>query len=285
VSGAPIILIPVILVIGGVFGVVFCLDRRDERLLSSNITMQTYNKLSSTLSPIISQSEHRRQWLHHARQAVVIIATLLGILGGIDYFLGRPWPTDPAIHPLDFVSGTPLSHLFDVKNRSAFDMKNVEFTCGIDLVFFKDAEGQGAVISDMAFVNGNFSLPSGKSINYACDASNLVKVTPNGSLMMRHSMNTKPGVFRPPLSILKMCLWVRGKYEFLWKTWTFQSVIFKWPASQDDTQHWVEGPIAQEPPDPGAPNNTPDALECSPSVTFPYALFNGDGPPLLVFGN
>lgn len=223
--------------------------------------------------------------LHHHLWSVLkwTIAVVLGtgsLLAVIDQFLGRPWPTDPEIHPLDFVSGTPLTHLFKVQNRMAFDMTNVEFTCGVQLFAAKDANGKLIGGSDFAFVTGQFSIPRGHWINYACDASSLVIVNPDQSLSFRREMQTKPGNFKGPLSIAKMCLWIGGKYRFAGMDWTFRSLIFKWPAAQNDP-HWVEGFIAQEPID--IRGKGIDALECDSTVRFPYVLFTpASRAPLLI---
>jgi hypothetical protein len=182
----------------------------------------------------------------------------------IDQLWGRPWPTDPEIHPLDFVSGTPLTHLFKVQNKSFFDMDNIEFTCGVNLMAFKDADGRIVGMTDGAFANGTFSIPRGKSINYACDASGLMRVNPDGSLTSGQSYSTPSGPFRGPLTVVKMCLYIFGRYHLFWTDWAFHSIMFKWPSSQNDP-HWVEGPIAQvsslgqRPPS----SSNPDALECT----------------------
>jgi hypothetical protein len=224
---------------------------------------------------------HRRWWLVIAWIFGTIVVWL-SLFAAIDQFWGRPWPTAPEIHPLDFVSGTPLTHLFKVQNKSLFDMDNIEFTCGVDLMAFKDAYGHMGGGADMAFVNATYSIPCGQSINYSCDASRLVEAKPDGSLSYRQSMITKPGVFRPPLSISKMCLWVGGKYRLFGRNWTFRSIIFKWPSSQSDP-HWVEGPIAQEVTQERAPlGDNVDALECSPTIQSPLMPFKGEGRPSLV---
>ncbi len=108
--------------------------------------------LLNTRQKEIRQLAPRKWLLHHVWQALVAIATIFGLVGGIEYFFGRPWPTDPEIHPLEFVSGTPLSHLFKVQNRSAFDLNDVEMTCGVDLFATEDVNGQLVGGTDIAFV-------------------------------------------------------------------------------------------------------------------------------------
>jgi hypothetical protein len=243
---------------------------------------QEDTKLQQAPQPLKSRGQiHHRLWMA-IKWIVGTGVAVLAFLAAIDQFWGRPWPTDPEVHPLPFVSGTPLSHLFLVKNRSAFDMDNIVFTCGVDLMAAKDADGKVVGGADFAFVTGVFSIPRGNWINYACDASSFMTANPDGSLSIRKEMQTRPGNFRAPLTIIKMCLWIKGTYHLMWRDWAFQTIIYKWPASQNDTS-WVEGPIAQEQTD--LRNKGIDALECSPSVRFPYALFipKSSRGPWLIF--
>jgi hypothetical protein len=256
--------------------------KRKVKPLATKPTFQAATTKSPTQLRLPPPLPARHRWWRRSAWVGGSIAIWLGVMAAVDQFWGRPWPTDPEIHPLDFVSGTPLTHLFKVQNRSLFDMDDIEFTCGVDLMALKDADGHMIGGSDMAFVNATYSIPRGQSINYSCDASRLVEAKADGSLSYRQSMVTKPGIIRPPLSISKMCLWVGGKYHLFGRNWTFRSIIFKWPSSQSDP-HWVEGPIAQEVPrERGPPGDNVDALECSPSIRSPLMLFKGEGRPSLV---
>jgi hypothetical protein len=168
---------------------------------------------------------HRRLWLA-AKVIVAFVVALIGLAGSIYGMWGAPWPLAPEIHAVDFVSGTPLTHLFKVQNRMAFNIKDAEFTCGVDLVYFKDAVANTGGVNDVAFVTGKFSIQRGEWINYSCDASQLVEASADGSLNLRRELSTKPTVWKPPLTILKMCLWIGGKYRLFGIDWRFRSIIF-----------------------------------------------------------
>jgi hypothetical protein len=222
--------------------------------------------------------QHRYLW-RGIKWMVATVIAVVALLAVGDQFRG--WPADPEIHPLGFPSGTPPRQLFSIRNRTMFKV-DMELTCGVDLIVAKDANGQLVEVADFAFINGTFSIPpfDQPPINYTCDASSLVEVQPDGSPSFSQSLSAKPSKFRAPLSIVKMCLWIGGKYALLYRNWTFRSMIFKWSSLQN-APHWVEGPIAQEPP-PSHPKGI-DALECSSSVRFPYILLAEPGkPPTLI---
>jgi hypothetical protein len=88
------------------------------------------------------------------------------------------------VHAHDVVSTSSLVLPFTVKNKSIFDMTNVELICGVDLVLFEDAQKHVAAIERGAFSSGMFSIASGDTINYPCNASGLFEVQ-NGALVIR----------------------------------------------------------------------------------------------------
>ena len=222
------------------------------------------------------------------RRVIAALGTILSVIAGVDYFFGRPWPTDPEIHPHDVISDLSLVLPFKVRNKSAFDMTNVEFRCGIDLVWAADAQGQQVVIRDVAFKEGVYSVPARSDpINYPCDASDLLKVRADGTMSLHGSSTTlqtaRPTVFVPPWRILKMCIWIGGEYKFWWYIpLSFTTMIYQWPAAPNVHQ-WIEGPIVREPPkEEQLPGFYRDALQCSASVRFPYALVIDSGNALLI---
>ena len=225
---------------------------------------------------------HRRLWTVIKLAAGLIVGTL-SLLAAVDQFWGRPWPTDPEVQAHDVVTPSSLVLPFTVKNKSYFDMKNVELICGVDLVLFEDAQKHVAGIESGAFSSGPFSIASSKTINYPCDATGLFEVQ-NGALVIRRTvpaLRTRPGLFEPPITILKMCIWVGTNWRFAGMNWTFNSNIFKWPASKELHQ-WVEGPIARQVPYKNRVLDawsTPDEIECSSTVGGTYMLFKEGQQP------
>jgi len=159
-------------------------------------------------------------------------------------------------------------------------MLNVEFTCGVDWVYFTDARGNVGTFTDVAFFNGSYSISAGQMINYPCDASELVKVKSDGSLALRNLPLQLPQPFFAPLTVKKMCVWIGGDYKisgFIPRRFT--SVMFQWPAAPMINQ-WLEGPVHR----PGtmskmdqimraAPTET---VTCNPEPGGPYILFTGE---------
>ena len=103
------------------------------------------------------------------------------------------------------------------------------------------------LLRDVLLHTGDLSIPSKGMINYPCDASQLVTIQPDSSLMIGSQdgghMKTPPGAFLPPLTILKMCVWISGSYGIFWFRKPFEPLFFQWPALPDQRQ-WIEGPIA-----------------------------------------
>ena len=241
---------------------------------------------SDTQQPTSHQIEPPERLRHHLWKAIKWAAAtgvaVFGLLQGVDQYWGRPWPTEPEVHAHDVVSTSSLILPFTVKNKSYFDMTDVELLCGVDLVLFEDAHKHVGAIENGVFSSGLFSIASGKPINYPCDASNLFEIQ-NGALVLRRSippLRTKPGLFEPPITILKMCIWVGTNWRFAGMNWTFNSNIFKWPASKELPQ-WVEGPIARQVPYKNRVKDawsTPDEIECSSTVGGTYMLFK-EGQP------
>src|SRR5271169_277079 len=56
-------------------------------------------------------------------------------------------------------------------------------------------------------------------------------------------MATRPGAFRSPIGIVKLCVQIGGDYVSLGNTRRFASAMFQWPSSPNGNQ-WVKGPIA-----------------------------------------
>jgi hypothetical protein len=206
---------------------------------------------------------------------------------------GPPMPVDPEIHFRDTSDGSSLILPFTIRDRSGlFDMPDVVFRCGVDLVIARDAKGQTVVIRDVAFLNGIKSLAVGSTpTSYRCNAADIFKLRSDGSLSIYGSatilQSSVPQVYEPPWTILKMCVWIGGEYRVVnIVPWSFTSQIFQWPAMRGSHQ-WLEGgptvgedsPEAQEERRNGLMSG---ALQCSKEVMLPYSLVAGPGEMILV---
>jgi hypothetical protein len=213
----------------------------------------------------------------------------VGGIVGFGFFVYQQWIyTAPAIHPNNVLDASSFIMPFSIINRSdLFSITNAELTCGVDLLYFADAEGKTGYVADMGFVTGRFSIPNDGPLAYQCNASQLAEILPDGRLSIRKSMNTKSGVFKPPLRIIMMCLWIGGDY----KIWgivprRFTSTVFRWPTAKGVNQ-WIEGPLATLPFKVGdLKDPREDYLACTePSKNRPYGLFREEGRPAeLIFG-
>jgi hypothetical protein len=216
---------------------------------------------------------------------------------------------DPEIQAVDPVDGSPFVLPFRVRIRSTwFDMPNVLFTCGVDLVYAEDVVGQKVIIRDEAFVTGTQNVTN-EGISYQCDASDLLRVRTDGSLSAygAYPVFETKAIFRPPFHVLKMCVWIGGEYTVAHiVSWHFRSDIWQWPA-MPTLHQWVKRPVA-----PGAHiDDGPypkleeisggfalrglvidrnghrelrfDAVRCSDAVQSPYGLTLGLGQQKLVW--
>jgi hypothetical protein len=207
----------------------------------------------------------------------------LGLFASVYRLYSGPfWPTSPAIYPNGCVDGSSLILPFTVTDRSAvLGMPKVTFRCGIDLVWAVDSKGQTVLLRDFAFESDGYTVPSGsKPLNYDCDASGLLRTNYDGTLSIngyRESPQSDAAhIYHPPWQILKMCVWVGGRYKIagFWSQ-EFASGIFQWPATRGSHQ-WLDGRVIQSAErEDRLPGFVPDAPQCSASVRFPYILVEG----------
>jgi hypothetical protein len=237
--------------------------------------------------PLDPEPRHQQRWL---RWGVVVPAGAIGLIESI-YQLsgGPPAPVDPEVHPVS--DGSSLIHPFTIRNRSGlFDMPNVRLSCGVDLLFARDATGKPVVLRDTAAITGTASISAGSSIPYQCDTSKLFKRNPDGSLNF-NGANTQfehSSCIQLPLEILKTCVWIGGKYSLLGVKIGFTSKIFQWPDIYGSkSRQWAEGePVGSRPEAEIETESrmglSPGALRCSPKVDFVYGLTTEDGRMLLM---
>lgn len=211
----------------------------------------------------------------------------LGIASGVDQLWGKFWPTDPIISPHDSASETSLILPFNVENESVvFAMDDVQFTCGVDLVWAKDSIGSPIMARDQAFLVGAATIEPNRTIPVDCDASDLLTVNADGVLSFDGSstiLNNQHPWF-PPWTIVKMCLWLGGTYKIAGIIpASFKSEIFQWPAAPGSGA-WADGAVVQiARKNQTIPGFLPGSTDCSARIQYPYGLVQGPGQELLVF--
>jgi hypothetical protein len=136
---------------------------------------------------------------------------------------------------------------FMVTNKSAwFNTYVADSGCRVNLLYFMDADNHTALVRDVKFNTGAFDVPPGPPINYPCDAAKYIRILSDGSMVIGFPygqlMKTGPDAFHPPLTILKMCLWISGHYRVFGIAAPFTSKMFQWPAEPNQRQ-WIEGRI------------------------------------------
>ena len=155
----------------------------------------------------------------------------------------------PEIHPHDGVDTSSFVLPFTAKNRSLFDMNNVQFTCSVGLLYFMDAEHKTGILRDVTFATGTISVPRNSPINYGCNAAQFMRIRSDGFLQMEFPSGqfttTDLSAFQPPIEILKMCLSISGRYRLFGVSIGFDTATFQWPAAPGQHQ-WIEGPIVDD---------------------------------------
>jgi hypothetical protein len=175
---------------------------------------------------------------------------VLGLPLFVDWVRDQSERFDPDIHPHDTIDPSSFNVPFNVINKSMWvPMTNVKLSCGIDLLYFIDADRKTGILKDVVFSTGEVSVLRGKPIQYHCDASRFVHLEPAGSLTTGfpsgQAMKTKPAAFRPPLTVVKMCVGVGGEYKIFGFTHRFSTAMFQWPL-QPGLNQWIEGWITTD---------------------------------------
>jgi hypothetical protein len=171
-------------------------------------------------------------------------ASVVGVIYGI---WGPVWPTAPKVSFRDTINASSTVLPFAITNPSRlFDLIDIQISCGIDLFYFKDADGQTGLVRDMSFGAPTINIPAHSTNNFPCTAADFLHVRADNSLQIGFSegqnLATKPNAFRGPLEVLKMCLWISGSYVRFNRKEPFITRIFQWPAAPGQKQ-WIEGPI------------------------------------------
>lgn len=245
----------------------------------------------------LTQPKSRLQSIR-SNPTLKVIWVIIGAIGVIGSALaaisrilgGPPWPVEPEIHFRDTNDGSSLRLPFEIANRSGFTMPRVSFRCGVQFYRAVDASGNEVGGGDVVFTNGTKSIST--TATFDCDAADLLRIRPDGSLAYRNSSTVLEArrriIYKAPWRIVKMCVWVEGSYNFagVWPV-AFISHMFQWPAKPGSHQ-WREGPfVGERPPEEIEEEKrlglVPGILACPDERLFPYALVEEAGMARLVF--
>jgi hypothetical protein len=172
---------------------------------------------------------------------------------GVVTLWGPFWPTKPDVQFHDTVDASSFVLPFKLTNRSVlFSIENADITCGVDLLYFIDANKRTGILRDAIFKPGPISIGrDGDFTNFPCTAADYIKVRNDGSALLGfengQNLTSPPAAFRAPLTVLKMCLWISGNYSVFGFATSFKSKMFQWPAAPGQRQ-WIEGPIIPDLP-------------------------------------
>jgi len=186
-------------------------------------------------------------------------------------------------------------------------MKDTELVCGVDLLYMEDADRKKILFRDFAFTSDErYLIEARKSpLPFSCDTSRLVTYDKEmGTIRFEmFVMAPPPTPFRPPLTVLKICVWVGGRTNTFGLRWPFASTVAQWDRGSDQ---WIDAGAIKMPPDPPPPPISvfepvyglsgggrallkarnvfaDDALTCDRKVHFPFTLtgkkegFMGEG--------
>jgi hypothetical protein len=125
-----------------------------------------------------------------------------------------------------------------------FPVTTVSLNCYVNLLYVMDANGTRILVRDSMFRGGTAVV--GPGISYSCDAE-ILSVGKDGSLIYGFpggkSMSTKPGLFRGPLSVLKLCVSIAGNYDNRFSPGhNLPTIMYQWPSVPNGHQ-WAKGGV------------------------------------------
>ena len=201
-----------------------------------------------TTPPSRSTALRLRMAWRVTERTIGTLAALLALGLTAYQMIGPFWPTPPDIESQDASDGSSALLPFKVSSKNhIFPVKNVSLSCYNNLIFVMDADRKMILLRDSMLQGGTAAF--GVGINYSCDAE-MLKIRPDGSLLMGieggTNLATNSGIFRGPLTILKLCVAVVGTYEDWRGVWRrLPNMMFQWPAAPGAHQ-WIKGPVVFE---------------------------------------
>jgi hypothetical protein len=217
---------------------------------ASNENLARQNKSRRRRSRTSSRLIYQHFYLP-VRGLVLFIIGVAGLIATLDQLWGPVWPTKPKITLHDNITASSSILPFIIMNESVIFSMSLNIYCDVDLFYFMDADGKTGLLRDAQFNPGPIHIGRQSANNYPCRASDYVRIRGDGSMIIgfddAQNLVTGPGVFRPPLTVLKMCLWINGSYSVIGVIRQFRSEIFQWPDAPRGHQ-WIEGPVTPDLP-------------------------------------
>jgi hypothetical protein len=214
------------------------------------MTTEDKDRLRSRLreQPPPRQLARLRQVLHrYLGSAVAKIVALIGFLvavGGLwslgALLLSAYQNTVPEITARDSETESTFLLPFIIQNKSgAFDMKDVELTCGVGAFILGNGKQTMFQVAGLVSSQKNAIIAAGHQINFPCDASGLVKFEGAKGIDILGLHADLPGI--EPMKVVGIQTALTVKYETLGKTRTYHSDPFDWTCTAQAC-HWTKGP-------------------------------------------
>jgi hypothetical protein len=210
----------------------------------SGIARTRHTESLSTRPQRSSGSRLRMVW-KLAEYAVGAVAALIVLASGVYQAAGPFWPTPPGVVPPEENGASPVPLPFAVVAKNVFfPLSELHLVCTIDLLYFRDSNNRTGIWRDAKFVdNGD---PNVIPASYNC-GSDLIRVQHDGSVEIGfpagQRMNTPPGAFAGPITVLKMCVTIEGSYTSHEYTAPIPTMGYQWPPAPS-AFGWTREPIA-----------------------------------------
>jgi hypothetical protein len=224
------------------------------------------------------------RWRSHVWEGLTFVFGLASLVQLA--FLFPFWHTRPEVAAPTEVDSASLVFPFAIGNKSVVFALPNHFVCGIDLLFFEDADGKAVVVRDLMYPQV-VSVPPSTTIPYTCDGARLIHILPNGVLRVgtdKRWLDSRPGMLKPPISrIIKMCIWIGigeyPSYRFHWPLargtprWAEDSTVEGVPDTEPVPAIEIAGVFGLRPLVDNARHLLPGALECSKNAQGPLMSF------------
>jgi hypothetical protein len=206
--------------------------------------LRAHPRLRPQLIPIKPHQKFLQKYLGSTRKRIVAAILFLAAAVGLgDWSWTVYQNTLPDVTARDSETDSTFLLPFIVQNKStAFDMKNVELTCGIGTFFLGNGKQTMVMVAGLRSSQVNAVIPAGHPVNFPCDASQLVKFEGAKGINIMGLHADLPGV--EPMKVTGINTTVSMKYKTLGWTRTYRSDPFNWTCTPQGC-HWTKGPTVR----------------------------------------